>query len=531
MAQPRSASGPAPKCRRLVLVFGDQLDETSAAFDEFDPQRDRVWMAEVDRETSHGWCHRQRIVFFLSAMRHFRDRLREKGWTVEYTELPPRRSEDRAPDHAGLLALDLKRLRPESVVWVRPGDWRVREAVKRAVAEAGLELEERADRHFYCRVEEFEEYATGRTLMLEYFYRWLRKREGILMDRAGKPVGGRWNYDADNRETFGKSGPGRVPPVPRCRPDGLTREVMELVGARFPDHPGTLDGFDWPVTREEARKALDDFLENRLGGFGRYEDAIWEGEPVLFHSRLSPLLNVKLLNPREAVEGALEAYEKKRAPLNSVEGFVRQILGWREFVRGIYWTRMPDYAGHNHLGAELAVPAFFWNGETEMACVRSAMNDLLREGWLHHIRRLMVLGLLAQLLGVHPRAFHEWHLAMYLDAVDWVSLPNALGMSQFGDGGIVGTKPYCASGKYIQRMSNHCAGCRFDPAEALGENACPFTTLYWDFLDRHRKLWAKNRRMVFQLKNLERKPDRELAAIRHGAERLREAWGGRYEPA
>jgi deoxyribodipyrimidine photolyase-related protein len=293
------------------------------------------------------------------------------------------------------------------------------------------------------------------------------------------------------------------------------------VQERWPDHPGTLEGFAEAVTPEQAREALADFIRERLPSFGDHQDALWEGEPFLYHSRLSAALNLKLLDPRDCIEAAEDAWRAGEAPLNAVEGFVRQILGWREYVRGIYWHFMPDYASRNALECDdVDVPGFYWTGETRMACVADALRNVLEHGYAHHIQRLMVLGLFAQLLGVHPYRFHEWHMALYLDAVDWVSLPNTLGMSQYGDGGLVGTKPYCASGRYIQRMGNHCGGCRYDPGTAVGEEACPFTTLYWDFLARHRERLDGNRRMKFQLANLDRKDPDELSRIQERARTL-----------
>ena len=509
--------------RNLVVVFGDQLDPEAAAFDDFDPSRDAVWMAEVDEEVSNVPSHKLRIALFFSAMRHFRDALRERGLTVHYTELPKRPEQDRGASFGQLLRLDLPALAPEQVLVTRPGDHRVLEQLRAAAKAARIPLELNEDRHFYSTPEEFEAWADGRKeLIQENFYRLLRKRHGILLDDAGQPEGGRWNFDEDNRETFGREGPGKVRPPRRFRPDDVTRQVLALVEARFPDNPGTLEHFDLPVTRKQARQLLTDFVEHRLPDFGTYEDALWTGEPFLYHSRLSVALNLKLLDPRECVDAALAAYHEGGAPLNSVEGFVRQVLGWREFIRGIYWRSMPEYAELNALECDdRDVPSFFWDGETDMRCVREGMESVLDHGYAHHIMRLMVLGLFSQLLGVHPYRFHAWHMALYLDAIDWASLPNTLGMSQYGDGGIVGTKPYCATGAYVKRMSNFCSGCAYDPKQATGDEACPFTTLYWDFLARHGKRFAKNRRMTLQMKNVQRKAPGELAEIRRRAKDLR----------
>jgi deoxyribodipyrimidine photolyase-related protein len=334
-------------------------------------------------------------------------------------------------------------------------------------------------------------------------------------------VGGQWNYDADNREVFGKKGPGRLPAPQSFPADSITLEVIDLINTRFADHPGTLDHFDWPLTAAQAKQALDDFIAHRLPLFGRYQDAIWSGEPWLYHSRLSAAMNLKLLSPRRAVDAAVAAWRAGRAPIEAVEGFVRQILGWREFVRGVYWLRMPEFLDDNALGADQPLPALYWTGDTQMACMRDALRQTLDLGYSHHIQRLMVTGLFSLLLGVRPREIHAWYLAVYVDAVEWVELPNVLGMSQYADGGKMVSKPYAASGQYIKRMSNHCAGCRFDPAEALGPKACPFTTLYWDFLDRHAARFRDHPRAGMQWRNLDRLAPERIQAIREHAAVLR----------
>jgi deoxyribodipyrimidine photolyase-related protein len=352
----------------------------------------------------------------------------------------------------------------------------------------------------------------------------MRQQTGVLVDR-GKPVGGAWNYDADNRGSFGKAGPGLLPKPVRFKPDDITKTVIEEVHRRFPDNPGETDGFDWPVTRKDALIALEDFILNRLPEFGTYQDAMWTTEPWLYHSRLSAALNLKLLNPTEVIQAAEAAYQQGRAPLAATEGFIRQILGWREYVRAIYRHFMPAYAESNTLNATDPLPAFYWTGKTNMACMQDALRQTLQLGYAHHIQRLMVTGLYALMFGVRPQAIHQWYLAVYVDAVEWVELPNTIGMSQFADGGIMASKPYVATGKYIQRMSNYCAGCPYDPATATGPKACPFTTLYWDFLLRHRDTLRTNPRMTMQLKNLDRlNPARQQeiqeAASQHRAQVL-----------
>lgn len=507
----------ATAVRNLVVVLGDQLDEASAAFDGFDPRCDAVWLAEVSGEAQYVWSHQARIALFLSAMRHFREQLRARGWRVLYRQLD---DPNNSGTLAGELSSSLREYQPQRVIIVEPGEWRVAQDLRTAAQKQGTELQVRSDRHFICSTAEFRQYAADRRqLRLEFFYRYLRRRTGILMQDA-QPIGGQWNFDRDNRKPFPKSGPGFVPEPCRFSPDEITQEVLRLVARQFADHPGRLDRFDWPVTADQARQALADFIDLRLAHFGPYQDAMWTGQPWLYHSRLSAALNLKLLNPRAVISAAVAAYPE-RASLASVEGFVRQILGWREYVRGIYWLDMPHYLERNALGANLPLPRFYWTAQTDMNCLKQVIAQTLELGFAHHIQRLMVTGLFALLLGVHPQKVHEWYLAVYVDAVEWVELPNTLGMSQYADGGMMASKPYIASGQYIRRMSNYCAGCRYRPEIRTGPDACPFTTLYWDFLDRHQELLRGNQRMTMQLRNLSRVSRRELPMIRRQADEVR----------
>ena len=507
-----------PELRHLIVVLGDQLDLDAAGFDGFDPDQDAVWMAEVAEEATQVWSSKPRTALFLSAMRHFALALQGAGRPLHYTRLD-------APDNTGSLQAqlrsDMQRLQPAALVMTAPGDWRVLQAIK-AVAVAGkLPLDVREDRHFFCSVRDFAAHAKGRkSLRMAHFYSEQRKRHGVLMD-GGVPVGGQWSFDADNREAFGAAGPGDVPPRSRFAPDAVTQEVIALVNTRFAEHPGRLESFGWPVTRAQALQSLQVFITERLPLFGRYQDAMWPGDPWLYHAHLAAALNLKLLNPREVVAQAQAAYLAGRAPLASVEGFIRQILGWREYVRGVYWTQMPGYLERNALGANENLPAWYWSGATDMACLRDALAQTLTHGYANHIQRLMVTGLFALMLGVDPKQVHAWYLAVYVDAVEWVELPNTLGMSQYADGGVMGSKPYIATGKYIQRMSPHCKGCRYDPAQREGDKACPFTTLYWDFLMRHQAMLAGNPRMALQVKNLARLTDAQTLAIKDRAAAIR----------
>ncbi|HBH37237.1 MAG TPA: cryptochrome/photolyase family protein, partial [Curvibacter sp.] len=401
--------------RRLVLVLGDQLDAQASAFDGFDPAQDAVWMAEVAEESTHITSGQPRIALFLSAMRHFAETLKELGRPLHYTRLDD-------PDNRGSLAAqlahDLARLQPRELVLTAPGDWRVLRALQTVAREAGLPLEVRDDRHFYTTVRDFAAHAKGRkSLRMEYFYREQRKRHGVLME-GDQPAGGQWNFDADNRQAFGPQGPGVVPPRSQFAPDAITREVLALVQQRFAAHPGQLDSFAWPVTRAQALQALDDFITQRLPDFGRWQDAIWPGEPWLYHAHLAAALNLKLLNAREVVAAAEAAWRAGRVSIQSAEGFIRQILGWREYVRGIYWTQMPAYLEGNALDATEDLPGWYWDGRTDLACLADAIVQTLQHGYAHHIQRLMVTGLFALMYGVEPKQVHAWYLGVYVDAVE-----------------------------------------------------------------------------------------------------------------
>ena len=504
----------------LNIILGDQLDPNSAVFEGETDAEHHFWMAEVTCETTRIRSHKIRTGYFISAMRHFRDTLKDRGHSLIYRTFDETGD---TPDFRSALEKDLPRIAPDKLRMVPPGEYGLYLTFTDIAARQGLELEWLPDRHFLTSPRAFRAYAKGRKqLRMEYFYREMRKQSGLLLDADGNPEGGKWNYDAANRSAFPISGPDPLPRHKRFPPDALTRGVLEEIDRRFPDHPGDPATFDWPVTPAQALEALEDFIEHRLPLFGKYQDAIWTGEPFLYHARLSCALNVKLIDPLtvcKAVEAAWRA-DPVRIPLEAAEGFIRQIIGWREYVRGIYWLKMPGYLDKNELSATRDLPGFYWTGETDMACMRDALNQTLTYGYAHHIQRLMVTGLFSLLLGVDPRQIHEWYLAVYLDAVEWVELPNTLGMSQYADGGIMASKPYAATGKYIRRMSNACAGCRYNPATRTGEDACPFTTLYWDFLDRHRDTLAANPRMSLQVRNLERISETEQEAIRQQARHL-----------
>lgn len=499
----------------LRLVLGDQLSESLSALDGADLRHDIVLMLEVRAEGEYVRHHPQKIVMILAAMRHFASVLRSKGYTVDYVKLD---DPDNTGSFDGEVRRALARHHPAELIMTEPGEWRVLQMMEVWQSLPGITVSLREDTRFLCSRTWFSHWAGKRTQWrMEHFYREMRRRTGWLMEH-GNPVGGEWNYDNENRKALPRDI--RIPPRPQFLPDALTRDVMALVAGAFPDHFGDIEPFHWPVTREDALHCLEDFITHRLPLFGDYQDAMRSGEDSLFHSLLSPALNIGLLSPREVCEAALEAWRCGRAPLNAVEGFVRQILGWREYIRGIYWHSMPDYADTNVLGAERPLPAFFWGADTPMNCLTECIRTTRQNAYAHHIQRLMVIGNFALLAGLAPKEVEAWYLAVYADAFEWVELPNTHGMVLHADGGKLASKPYAASGAWIKRMSDYCQGCRYNPDIKEGPDACPFNYLYWDFLDRHTDRLAGNPRMAMPYRNLSRfSPDR-LPQIRNDSKRF-----------
>ncbi len=493
----------------LRIVLGDQLSEAVSALADLDPGADIVLMIEAAAECTTVGHHKQKIVLVLSAMRHFAETLRARGVTVDYLTLE-------APGNSGNLTTEIRRaverLRPSRLVVTEPSEWRVRTMAESWESLTGTPVEIRADDRFFASHERFAAWARGRRgWRMEHFYREMRREHGLLMD-GGEPAGGEWNYDQANRKRL----PARTVPPARRRflPDATTREVMALVERRCGGHFGDLEAFGWPVTRAEAMTALDDFIVDALPDFGDYQDAMKAGAPFLYHSLLAPALNLGLLSPREVCRRAEAAWRSGSAPLNAVEGFIRQIVGWREYVRGVYWTLMPDYADANALAADRPLPAFYWTGETEMRCLREAIGATRRDAYSHHIQRLMVTGNFALLAGIAPREIERWYLAVYADAFEWVEMPNTLGMAVFADGGRMASKPYAASGAYIDRMSDFCAGCVYDVKTKAGPGACPFNALYWAFLIRQTDRLSLNPRLAMPYRTLAGwTPERRAAVL------------------
>ena len=503
------------KLRHLILLLGDQLDERSSALQDADPAQDQVLMIEALAESTHVRSHKQRTALFLSAMRHFAQTLRERGWTVHYRSL---QTHGDASLDVGLSAA-LRALKPQGLIGVEPGDLRVRALIEAALP-AGLPHEWRADTHFMCSIPRFTRWAGhSKQLRMEFFYRQMRKDYGILMD-GDEPAGGQWNFDADNRSAFGKKGPQDLPRPPRFKPDAITRQVLELVNERFADHPGDLSEFAWPVTREQALAALDDFIAHRLPDFGRHQDAMWTDMPFGWHALLSSSLNLKLISPLEVVQAAERAWRERGLDLASVEGFIRQVLGWREFMRGVYFLDMPGLKQANHLSHQRDLPQWYWTGQTRMNCMRQCIGQTLAHGYAHHIQRLMVTGMFGVLAQIAPQQLCDWYLAVYIDAVEWVELPNTAGMALFATGPRFTSKPYVASGAYVKKMSNYCQDCSYQPEGRTGDTACPLTTLYWHFLKTHEAEMAGNPRTALMVKNLQRIDERELKDIRTLAQAL-----------
>lgn len=501
--------------KTLRLVLGDQLSRSISSLDGIDSDRDVVLLVEVGDEATYVRHHKQKIALVLSAMRHFAELLTGEGLAVDYVQMT---DADNTGSFTGELARAQQRHQCDQVVVTEPGEWRVREMMNDWEELLGVPVEIRGDDRFLCSLDEFARWADGRkTLRMEFFYREMRRKTGWLM-QGDKPRGERWNYDRENRKSLPKNV--ALPRRERFEPNRTTREVMELVESQFADHFGELDTFGWAVTREDALSALDDFVRNCLPGFGDFQDAMKNGEDYLFHALLSPYLNLGLLQPREVCEAALQAFEDDAAPLAAVEGFVRQILGWREYVRGLYWLKMPDYAQTNHLGANRPLPDFYWTAKTEMNCLRDTIESTRRNAYAHHIQRLMVTGNFALLAGISPAEVEDWYLRVYADAFEWVELPNTHGMALFADGGVIASKPYAASGAYINRMSDYCPGCRFDPKKKLGEKACPFNYLYWHFLIRNADPLRSNPRMGLAYKNLDRMDENQQQDIVKQAEQF-----------
>ena len=493
----------------LVLILGDQLSLDITSLTGCDPDDTVVLMVEIEEETRYVRHHRRKLAYVLSAMRHHREALARAGWSVDYVELE---DEGNAGSFTGELIRAVERHGPERIVVTESGEWRVQAMLESWQTLTGLPVEIRRDRRFIASHAAFNRWMEERKApRMEWFYRQMRAHTGLLM-AEGKPVGGQWNFDKENRKPPPRAT--AIPRPPHFQADAITRDVLALVEHRFADHFGSLDDFGFAVTAEQAAEAEAWFLEHALPSFGDYEDAMLTGEPYLWHAHLSPYINSGLIDPLALCRKVEARWREGAVPLNAAEGFIRQIIGWREYVRGIYWWTGPDYVKRNYFGNTRALPRWYWTGETDMHCLAQAIGQTLDLAYAHHIQRLMVTGNFALLIGADPAKVHEWYLEVYADAYEWVELPNTLGMSQYGDGGLLGSKPYAASGAYINRMSDYCRHCRYDVAKRVGEDACPFNALYWDFLARNRDKLGPNRRMAMPYRNWDRMDEAEQGRVR-----------------
>lgn len=503
--------------KTLIPILGDQLSHDLSALDDADRQHSIVLMMEVDEETRYVRHHKAKIAFILSAMRHHAAELRTRGWMVDYVRLDDPQN---SGTFTGELARAIERHDPDRIIATEPGEWRVLAAMQGWADRFAIPIDLREDSRFICTHAEFDSWAAARKqLRMEYFYRDMRRKTGLLLDAEGKPEGGEWNFDSENRKPP-PAEPLLIPQPLRFAPDAITREVLDMVASRFADHPGELDSFAFATWAEDAQAQQQHFIAQALARFGDYQDAMLTGQPFLWHSILSPYLNCGLLDPLALCVQVEAAYREGKVPINAAEGFIRQIIGWREYVRGIYWREGPDYAQRNALGAHRPLPAFYYDGKTDMHCLSQAIGQTLRHAYAHHIQRLMITGNFALIAGIDPHAVHQWYLEVYADAYEWVELPNTLGMSQFADGGLLASKPYASSGNYINGMSDYCGQCRYDVKARTGANACPFNLLYWDFLDRNADVLGKNQRLAMPYRNWARRPDADKQAIRAQAARF-----------
>ena len=510
------------RVRNLIFVLGDQLSLSLSSLDGADPNHDVIVMCEVLEEASYVHHHKLKIALIFSAMRHFAAELRDRGFDVRYTKLD---DPENSGSFTGEVMRAAKTMLPERIIATEAAEWRVLEAMGKWQGLLGVPVEMRADGRFLCSKADFQDWARDRrSLTMEYFYRDMRRRTGLLMN-GNDPEGGRWNFDAENRK------PAR-PELLRLRhpafaPDNTTTEVLELVARTFPKNMGSTANFSFAVTRADAEEAAQAFVKDFLPNFGETQDAMLSGDPFLNHALLSFYINIGLLDPLTLCRQAEQAYIEGDAPLNAVEGFIRQIIGWREFIRGIYWSKMPGYEKSNVFGAERPLPDFFWTGDTDMACVSDVIKKTITNAYAHHIQRLMVVGNFSMLAGLNPYEVHEWYLSVYADAFEWVELPNVIGMSQYADGGFMASKPYAASGAYISRMSDYCDGCRYKVSQKTGDDACPFNALYWDFMDRNAAALSKNHRLAQVFSTWRRMDDDKKHDYRRSAAAFLEKLGDR----
>ena len=504
----------------LIPVLGDQLSHSLSSLARQDKNASIILMTEVDEEAEYVPHHKAKMAYILSAMRHFAADLRSAGWTVDYVKLT---DADNSGSFTGEVARAIERHNVTAVRVTEAGEWRVKSMLDSWPDRFDIPVAILADDRFLCTHSEFESWARDRKqLRMEYFYRDMRRKSGLMMN-GDAPEGGQWNFDAENRKPANRD---LIMPRPLYfEPDDITSDVIQMVEHRFPANMGQTQAFGFAVTRADALKQQQHFLKHALPSFGDYQDAMLTGAPFLWHSILSPYINSGLLDPLELCRAVEAEFQAGKVPINAAEGFIRQVIGWREYVRGIYWHAGPDYVHSNALDARRPLPAFYWTGDTDMHCMSQAIGQTMEHAYAHHIQRLMITGNFALLAGIDPVEVHEWYLAVYADAYEWVELPNSLGMSQFADGGMLASKPYAASGAYINRMSDYCGNCKYDVKQRTGPKACPFNALYWDFVARNADKLRKNPRMAMPYKNWERMSESDKIALRSQAKQFLETLG------
>ena len=494
--------------RTLRLILGDQLSKSISSLKNCDKKNDIVFMCEVMEEATYVKHHKKKIVFLFSAMRHFAEELKSNGYNIQYTKL---NDNENAGSFKKEIERQIQKFNINKIVVTHPGEYRVLKDIQSYSEEFKIDVEILEDDRFLATTKDFNAWAKGRKqLRMELFYREMRKKHNILMD-GNNPEGGKWNYDSENRKP--PEGSLFLPKTYNTPVDNITQEVIKLVEEKFNNHFGNIEPFFFAVTRSQALEALDKFINERLCDFGDFQDAMLEGEPWMYHSHLSFYINCGLLLPKECIQAAEEAYKNKKAPLNAVEGFIRQILGWREYIRGLYWLKMPEYKSLNFFKAKKSLPNFFWTADTDMNCLKQCIQETKENAYAHHIQRLMVIGNFSLLTGLNPMEVNEWYLLVYADAYEWVELPNVTGMILFADGGYLASKPYAASGTYINKMSNYCTNCKYNITQKEGEKACPFNYLYWDFLARNREKLKNNHRIGMMYKTYDRMPEKKKVQI------------------
>ncbi len=497
----------------LRIILGDQLSHNISSLQNINKKNDTVMMCEIKDEATFIKHHKKKIAFIFSAMRHFAQQLEDKKINILYSKI-----EDK--DNTHHFVSEIKRRvnlsNIDTIFVTAPSEYRLLKEVETWQEQLNVPVAILDDDRFVCTINEFSDWAEGKKqLTMEFFYRYLRKKHNILME-SGKPMVGKWNYDADNRKRPNKS---LVIPKPTItKPDVITGSVLSVVDKYFSDHFGDLEPFYFAVTHQQATQVLQQFIAQRLVLFGDYQDAMIEGEPWMYHAHIGFYLNIGLLLPKDVIALAEQAYIDKKAPLNAVEGFIRQVLGWREYVRGIYWLKMPEYETQNFFNCSRNLPDFYWTGKTKMNCLKQCVEETKANAYAHHIQRLMVLGNFALIAGIQPEAVNNWFWVVYADAYQWVELPNVSGMILFADGGFLATKPYAAGGAYINKMSDYCKNCYYKVSKKVGEDACPFNYLYWDFLQRNRENLKTNHRVAMMYRTYDRMNDEKKEQIENSAQ-------------